>query len=86
MAGYICQKSRDSYAKSPTKEYGVFLAVDLRSDDRDLMRGGERGATTRGEEGRGGATIAMAWSSPALRVRALQCLIFKKGGTRVKRR
>jgi hypothetical protein len=36
--------------------------------------------------GDGGAAIAAAWSSPALRVRALQCLIFKKGGIGVKRR
>jgi hypothetical protein len=64
----------------------VFLAVDLRSDGRDLMGGGERGAAAEVEGGDGGATIALAWSSPALRVRVLQCLIFKKGGTEVKRR
>jgi hypothetical protein len=85
-AGWICKKPRSCLAKIPTKGYGRSWAVDLTSDGRDLMGGGDRGAAAGGEEGRGGAAIAAAWSSPALRVRALQCLIFKKGGTGVKRR
>jgi hypothetical protein len=39
----------------------VFLAVDLRSDWRDLMGGGERGAAAGVEGGDSGAAIATAW-------------------------
>jgi hypothetical protein len=70
----------------PRRGIGDPGSSDLRRTARIRGRGKKEGAAAGGEEGRGGAPWTAVKSSPALHERVLQCLIFKKRGTGVKRR